>query len=69
MQFINHRLDETLENDYVTVKIDIFEGKKFFVERINVVGNNVTYETVIRSELITDEGDPYSALLINKSIN
>ena len=69
LQFINHRLDETLENDYVTVKIDIFEGKKFFVERINVVGNNVTNETVIRSEMIIDEGDPYSALLLNRSIN
>ena len=33
------------------------------------MGNNVTNDAVIRSEMITDEGDPYSPLLINKSVN
>ena len=39
------------------------------IERINIVGNNVTNDAVIRGEMIIDEGDPYSALLLNKSIN
>ena len=39
------------------------------IERINIVGNNVTNDSVIRSEMLVDEGDPYSVLLINKSIN
>jgi outer membrane protein insertion porin family len=69
LQFINHRLDETLETDGVAVVIDIFEGRKFTVERINIKGNNVTNDAVIRSEMLIDEGDPYSALLLNKSIN
>ena len=69
LQFINHRLDETLEVDGVAVIIDIFEGRKFTVERINIKGNNVTNDAVIRSEMLIDEGDPYSALLLNKSIN
>ena len=69
LQFINHRLDETLETDGVAVIIDIFEGRKFTVERINIKGNNVTNDAVIRSEMLIDEGDPYSALLLNKSIN
>lgn len=69
LQFINHRLDETLEADGVAVIIDIFEGRKFTVERINIKGNNVTNDAVIRSEMLIDEGDPYSALLLNKSIN
>ena len=69
LQFINHRLDETLEVDGVAVIIDIFEGRKFMVERINIKGNNVTNDAVIRSEMLIDEGDPYSALLLNKSIN
>lgn len=69
LQFINHRLDETLEADGVAVVIDIFEGRKFTVERINIKGNNVTNDAVIRSEMLIDEGDPYSALLLNKSIN
>ncbi len=69
LQFINHRVSETLDGDGVEVQIDIFEGQKFLVERINIIGNSVTNDSVIRSELIIDEGDPYSALLVNKSVN
>ena len=69
LQFINHNVVETLEGNEVEVKINIFEGEKFIIERINIVGNSVTNDSVIRSEMIVDEGDPYSVLLINKSIN
>ena len=69
LQFINHRLLETLEGDDVVVKIEIFEGPKFFVEKINIVGNNITNDSVIRSEMIVDEGDPYSEVLLARSIN
>ena len=48
--------------------MNIFEGEKNLVERINIYGNNVTNEDVIRSELILDEGDPYSKLNLDKSI-
>ena len=60
---------ETLDGDGVEVKINIFEGEKVIIERINIVGNSVTNDSVIRSELIVDEGDPFSTLLVNKSIN
>ena len=70
LQFINHGVDETLEDDgSVVVKVLIYEGQKFMIERINIVGNNVTNDDVIRSEMLVDEGDPYSVLLVNKSIN
>ena len=69
LQFVNHSVKETLDGDKVIVKIDIIEGRKTFIERINVVGNNVTNESVIRGELIVDEGDPFSELLVNKSVN
>ena len=69
LQFINHRVNETLIEDGIEVKIDIFEGQKFIIERINIVGNNVTNDSVIRAEMIVDEGDPFSALLLNKSVN
>ena len=58
-----------MEADGIEVKINIFEGQKFSIERINIVGNSVTNDEVIRGELIVDEGDPYSDLLINKSVN
>jgi len=69
LQFINHRLLETLEGNDIIVKIEIFEGPKFFVEKINIVGNNVTNDSVIRSEMIVDEGDPYSEVLLARSLN
>ena len=69
LQFINHRVTETLSEDGIEVKIDIFEGQKFTIERVDIIGNSVTNDSVIRAELLVDEGDPYSALLINKSIN
>ena len=69
LQFVNHKLVETLEGDGVEVKIEIFEGKKFSIERINIVGNNVTNDSVIRGEMVVDEGDPFSELLVSKSIN
>ena len=69
LQFINHNILETLDNDTVEVKINIFEGEKILIERINIVGNSITNDSVIRSALIVDEGDPFSKLLVNKSIN
>jgi len=69
LQFINHNIEETLDGESVEVKINIFEGQKIIIERINIVGNSVTNDSVIRSALIVDEGDPFSTLLVNKSIN
>tara|TARA_B100000686_G_C16757916_1_gene956769 strand:- start:35 stop:2278 length:2244 start_codon:yes stop_codon:yes gene_type:complete len=69
LQFINHNVLETLEGNGVEVKINIFEGEKVIIERVNIVGNSVTNDSVIRSALIIDEGDPFSTLLVNKSIN
>jgi len=69
LQFINHNVLETLDGNGVEVKINIFEGEKVIIERITIVGNSVTNDSVIRSEMIVDEGDPFSKLLVNRSIN
>ena len=41
LQFINHNVSETLDNDTVDVAINIFEGEKIIIERINIVGNSI----------------------------
>ena len=69
LQFINHNVEETLDDAGVEVKINIFEGEKVIIERVNITGNSVTNDSVIRSALLVDEGDPFSTLLVNKSIN
>ena len=48
--------------------INIFEGRKDPVERINIYGNSITNEDVIRSELLLDEGDPFNNLKLDQSI-
>ncbi len=69
-QFINATLDEsTLSNDKLNISISLKDNEKFYVEKINILGNNYTIEEVIRNSLIVDEGDPYNEILFNKSIN
>ena len=68
LQFIEHNVNEILEGDTIEIVINIFEGPKVLVESIEIFGNTVTEETVIRSELLLDEGDPFSKVKIDKSI-
>ena len=49
--------------------IIINELEKNYVERINITGNNITREEVIRNNLVVDEGDTFNKILHNKSIN
>lgn len=68
LQFVEHNVKENIENDQISIVLNIFESEKSLVERINITGNNVTNESVIRGELILDEGDPFAKLNLDKSI-
>ena len=68
LQFVDHNVQETVDNDGINITFNIFEGEKVLVERIDVLGNNITNEDVIRGELLLDEGDPYTQLAIEKSV-
>jgi len=68
LQFVEHSVNEILENGNIEIKINIFEGSKQIVEKINIIGNTVTEEAVIRAELLLDEGDPFSVLKMDQSI-
>ncbi len=69
LQFVEHNVEELIDNDSISIKFNIFEGEKILVERINIIGNNVTNESVIRGELTLDEGDPFTKLNLDKSIS
>ena len=68
LQFVQHNVQEQIEGNNIDVIINVFEGEKNLVERINVLGNNITNEDVIRGELLVDEGDPFSKLDLEKSL-
>ena len=69
LQFIEHNVNEILLDDSIEIVINVIEGQKILVEKIDILGNTVTNETVIRSALLLDEGDPYSKVKIDKSIS
>ena len=68
-EFINASISETINGDRINFDINISESDKFYVEKINIIGNYTTLEEVIRNNLIIDEGDPFNEILFNKSVN
>ena len=69
LQFVQHTVRETVDKNGVDVVFRIFEGPKIQIERVNIFGNTVTSDSVIRSELLLDEGDPYSKIKLNQSVS
>ena len=68
--FINAKFNTKIVNQN---KIDIIfyldQLEKSYVDKINIFGNFITEEKVIRNALIVDEGDPFNKLLFDKSIS
>ncbi len=61
--------EEKVGNNKLNITLEVSETKKFYVEQINIFGNNITQENVIRDSLEVDEGDPFNELLHAKSLN
>ena len=68
-QSTSAEVEENINNQKINLKFIIKELEPIYVEKINIFGNNVTKETVIRNQLELDEGDAYNEILANKSIN
>ena len=68
-KFIKASVIENIDQNLINLEFIVKEGEKFYVNRINILGNTITAENVIRNQLELDEGDPFSEILVNKSIN
>ena len=69
-EFINATIDEKILDNKINVTIKILDNQpNIYISKINIFGNNVTIEDVIRNEFIIDEGDPFNNILFQKSIN
>ena len=66
---IKASVKENVISDKINILFIVEDTEKLIVEKINVFGNNVTNENVIRNQLLIDEGDPYNEILINRSVN
>lgn len=66
---VSAQVEENIVSNQINLNFSIKETEKYFVEKINIFGNNITRENVIRNQLEIDEGDPYNEILYNKSEN
>ncbi len=66
---IKASVNENIVSNKININFKIEEIEKFFIERINIFGNNVTRESVIRNQIEIDEGDPFNQILYAKSLN
>jgi len=68
-EFLKSTVKEQIEGNLINLTFNIGESEKFYVEKINIFGNNVTREDVIRNNLLVDEGDAFNEILFTKTIN
>ncbi len=67
--FVEVKYETLVKNDnQIIANIKFNDLEKFYVEQINIFGNFITEEKVIRNSLIIDEGDAYNKFLFDKSI-
>ena len=66
---IKATLQEKIVSNKININFKVEETEKFFIEKINIFGNNVTRESVIRNQIEIDEGDPFNQILYSKSLN
>ena len=62
-------VEEIVYEDKIDLKFIIKETDTVSVDKINIFGNNITKESVIRNQLELDEGDPFNEVLFTRSIN
>ena len=68
-QSVKASVEETIDDNKLNINFNIQDAEKFKLARINILGNNITRENVIRNNLEIDEGGDFNEILVNKSKN
>jgi outer membrane protein insertion porin family len=68
-EFLKSTVNEEINDNLINLTFNIEESEKFYVEKINIFGNNITQEEVIRNSFSVDEGDAFNELLHTRTIN
>ena len=61
--------DLKVADDKINIIVQLNEGQKSLVNKINIKGNTITEEKVIRDNLIISEGDQLNSSKVKKSID
>ena len=65
----NVNVVEDILDNKINLTFKVEDTEKFIVEKINIFGNNITRESVIRNQFYIDEGDPYNEILTKRTTN
>ena len=68
-EFLKASVNEIVNDNLIDFTFNVQESEKFYVEQINIFGNNITQENTIRNNFAIDEGDAFNELLHAKTIN
>ena len=68
-QSVRASVEENIVSNKLDIIFNIEEQQKIKLARINIFGNNITKENVIRNYLEIDEGSTFNEILVNKSKN
>ncbi len=66
---VRPRYTPNRENQTVDVTFLVREGPRVYIDRIDIVGNTRTLDTVVRREMNVAEGDAYNRVLVDRSRN
>jgi outer membrane protein insertion porin family len=64
---VNPRYDRSKEDLTMSIKFDIAESPRVFVERVDVNGNTYTVDKVIRREFRLNEGDAFNSFQVKRT--
>ena len=68
-EFLKSSVNEEISENLINLTFNIDESEKFYVEKINIYGNSITQEEVLRNIFLVDEGDAFNELLHKKTLN
>ena len=66
---VNVMVEEIFDDNKLDLIFKIEPTKRYTITKINILGNNITQESVIRNQLLLDEGDPFNEILYSKTIS
>ncbi len=68
-EFLKSTVSETINDNLINFTFNIKDSEKFYIEKINIFGNNITQEEVLRNNFSIDEGDAFNELLHKRTLN
>lgn len=69
MDFVNLEIQEVKNKNNIDLYAKLISTKKYYINKINVLGNSITEESVIRRNLLFSEGDSFTPYKETKSLD